>query len=546
MSEQRAAGYCRVSTEEQAEHGFSLGEQERALREDAERRGEQWTQAYIDAGVSGRSTERRVQLAAMLAAAEAGEFDVLVIPALDRLARNARDAHDLFSRLERANVGIRSLRGEVDTTTATGRLMTGVMASLAEFESNVIGERTRSGKAAAARAGRPNGGPRRFGFDQRDGTLIPRPHEIAVVERVLREAVAGRSQTEIAAGLNADGHTTARSKPWNQTRISQMLADTIWIGVLRNREGDHRVYEPFLPVELWEAAQKTLRGPDGPRTGRRTQRFLLGNGLLRCGQCGSAMIVRRDRKDYGWYEAYLCGGRTSGATDCTQRAVQRAHVDSAVLAYFERVGLDVEATRRELAARADRERAELRSLRGQAERELAKAHERLERVKRAFQDGVIDPEDWAEQGAQLRDELTAAEQDAARLAAREAEVADDPTVLEDVELLTRLAELRAAIAGDVNASPDFAATHAALRRVFEAFHLRAVHGLHGVPVDVWDEFITEDVPTLRGEVAYVLVPVPRSDAVVLSEGKIAVQPVALGLRAESPANAGGGSNASPR
>jgi site-specific DNA recombinase len=548
MSENpRAAGYCRVSTEEQAAHGFSLGEQERALREDAERRGETWTLTYVDAGLSGRTKEKRPQLNAMLAAAERGEFDVLVIPALDRLARNARDAHELFARLERAGVAIRSLRGEVDTASATGRLMTGVMASLAEFESNVIGERTRSGKAAAARSGRANGGPRRFGFDQRDGELIPRPDEVAVVERILREAVAGRSQTEIAAGLNADGHHTARGKPWNQPQISQLLADPIWVGVLRNKEGDHHIYDPFVPVELWEAAQKTLRGPDGPRVGRRTQRFLLGNGLLRCGRCGSAMIVRRDRKNYGAYEAYLCHGRSSGATDCTQGAVQRGPVDSAVLAYFERVGLDVEATRAELAARVDRDRGELRALRGQAERELAKAEERLERVRRAFQDGIIDPDDWSEQRAQLQGELTAAKEDAARLAARETEVAGDPGVLEDVELLGRLTELRAAIAGDVSANPDdFAATHAALRRLFEAFHLRAIDGLHGGPVDVWDEFITEDVPTLGGETAYVLVPVPRSDAVVLSESKIAVRPVPLGLRAESPANAEGGSNASAR
>jgi site-specific DNA recombinase len=539
MSEHRAAGYCRVSTEEQAEHGFSLGEQERTLREDAERRGETWTHAYVDAGLSGRTKERRPQLNAMLAAAESGEFDVLVIPALDRLARNTRDLHDILARLERANVAIRSLRGDVDTSTATGRLMTGVMASLAEFESNVIGERTRSGKAAAARVGRPNGGPRRFGFDQRDGQLIPRPDEIAVVERIMREAVAGRSQTEIAAGLNADGHTTARGKRWNQPQISQLIDDPIWIGVLRNKEGDHRIAEPFVPVELWEAAQKTLRGPDGPRRGRRTQRFLLGNGLLRCGQCGSAMIVRRDRKDYGWYEAYLCGGRTSGATDCTQGAVQRPAVDSAVLGYFERVGLDVEATRAELAERAHRERGEIRALRGQAERELAKAEERLERVRRAFQDGIIEPDDWAEQRAQLQDELAGAQQDAARLVAREAEVAD-PGVLEDVELLTRLAELRSAIAGDVTANPDdFAATHAALGRVFAAFHLRPVAAEPGrydavVAVD-GEEVLLEGVPTLGG---YVLEPVPRSDAVVLS-GMGAIMPVPLGLT-----NAGGGANAS--
>ena len=87
------------------------------FREDAERRGETWTRTYVDAGLSGRSKEKRPELNAMLAAAEAGEFSVLVIPALDRLARNARDAHEIFARLEFAGVAIRSLRGEVDTTT---------------------------------------------------------------------------------------------------------------------------------------------------------------------------------------------------------------------------------------------------------------------------------------------------------------------------------------------------------------------------------------------------------------------------------------------
>src|SRR5581483_8324488 len=425
VSGQRAAGYCRVSTEEQAEQGFSLGEQERTLREDAEHRGETWTRAYVDAGLSGRSKERRPQLNAMLAAAEAGEFDVLVIPALDRLARNARDAHDIFARLERANVAIRSLRGEVDTSTSTGRLMTGVMASLAEFESNVIGERTRSGKAAAARAGRPNGGPRRFGFDQRDGQLIPRRGEIAVVERILREAVAGRSQAEIAAGLNADGHLTARGKRWNQPQISQLVADPIWIGVLKNKEGEHRIAEPYLPVELWEAAQRTLRGPDGPRAGRQSQRFLLGNGMLRCGRCGSSMQVRRERKGYGFYEVYICYGRSSGAhPDCTQSAVHRAAVDGAVLAYFERVGLDVEATRRELAERSDRERAELRTLRGQAERELAKVQAGLEKVERDYTLGDLPAADYTRLRANLDEALRASGDALERLTAREREVAD--------------------------------------------------------------------------------------------------------------------------
>jgi len=478
----------------------------------------------------------------------AGTVEAVYADAQDRLSRGRLAEWVNFKALcddngTRIVINGRELRADDEAD----EMLAAFEAMRARRESAEKSHRVKSGKARAARAGRPNGGPRRFGFDQREGRLIPRPDEIAVVERIMREAVGGRSQTEIAAGLNADGYTTARGRRWNQPQISQLLGDPIWVGVLRNREGDHRVYEPFVPAELWEAAQRTLRGPDGPRRGRTTQRFLLGNGLLRCGGCGSSMQVKRERKGYGWYEVYICYGRSSGAhPDCTQSAVQRAAVDSAVLAYFERVGLDVEATRAELAARADRERAELRALRGQAERELVKAEERLERVRRAFQDGVIEADDWAEQRAQLQGELQAAQEDAARLRAREAEVAADPGLLEDVELVARLAELRAAIAGDVTANPDdFAATHAALRRVFAAFHLRPAprFARHDAVVAVdGEELLLERVPAAG---AYVLEPEPRSDAVVLS-GAGGVVPVPLGLRGESPANADGGSNASHR
>jgi Recombinase/Recombinase zinc beta ribbon domain/Resolvase, N terminal domain len=473
---------------------------------------------------------------------EVGEVEAIYADAQDRLSRGRLAEWVNFKALcddngTRIVINGRELRADDEAD----EMLAAFEAMRARRESAEKSHRVRSGKAAAARAGRPNGGPRRFGFDQRDGQLFPRPDEIAVVERILREAVAGRSQSEIAAGLNADGHKTARGKAWNQSQVSQLVGDPIWIGVLRNKEGDHAIYEPFVPKELWDVAQKTRRGPDGPRRGRTTQRFLLGNGLLRCGSCGSAMIVRRERKPTGWYEVYICGGRSSGThPDCTQRVVHRATVDSAVLAYFEQVGLDVESTRAELAERATRERAEIRALRGQAERELAKAEERLERVRRDYQDGKLDADDWAEQRVQLQDELTAARQDAERLALRDAEVTDDPGVLEDVELLTRLAELRSAIAGDVAGNPDdFAATHAALRRVFEAFHLRSSVARIALVGD--SDYATDDADESAGGPVYVLEPVPRSDAVVLSEDGIAIRPVPLGLSSRE-----GGSNASSR
>jgi hypothetical protein len=256
------------------------------------------------------------------------------------------------------------------------------------------------------------------------------------------------------------------------------------------------------------------------------------------------MIVRRDRKGYGWYEAYICSGRSAGThPDCTQKAVQRATVDGAALAYFERVGLDVEATRAALSARADHERAEIGALRGQAEREVSKVQAGLDKVERDYTLGDLPAADYTRFRTRLEEERGAAAGALERLAAREAQVQEEGGVLEDVALLGRLAELRAAIAGDVTAdTDDFAATHAALRRVFAAFHLRRAEV--ALPTDMvvsvdGEEMLLRDVPAVVG---YTLEPEPRSDAVVLN-GMGAIVPVPLGLR-KGPANPVAGNNGS--
>lgn len=111
----------------------------------------------------------------------------------------------------------------------------------------------------------------------------------------------------------------------------------------------------------------------------------------------------------------------------------------------------------------------------------------------------------------------------------------EPGIVEDAELVVRIAELRAAIAGDVTGHPDdFAATHAAHRRLFVAFHLRPVRGANWWAQQWYDddEPVLEGIPAVGedAEPDYLLEPEPRSDAVVLREGGIVILPVPLGLR----------------
>ena len=115
-----AAAYCRVSTAAQAVDGLSLPEQEKALKAEAEAKG--WEiSLYVDKGVSGR-LEHRPQLDRLLADAEAGTIEYMLVSRLDRLGRNTRNLHNLLHRLDAAGVKFVCLSPVIDTSTASGKL----------------------------------------------------------------------------------------------------------------------------------------------------------------------------------------------------------------------------------------------------------------------------------------------------------------------------------------------------------------------------------------------------------------------------------------
>src|ERR1051326_3382234 len=103
----RAVGYARVSTQRQADEGLSLDVQESRMREHAVNAGMIWGGCYTDAGISGRRADKRPALQEMLADARAGSFDLLVIPALDRLGRNSRDLADILDDLQGLGIGVK-------------------------------------------------------------------------------------------------------------------------------------------------------------------------------------------------------------------------------------------------------------------------------------------------------------------------------------------------------------------------------------------------------------------------------------------------------
>jgi DNA invertase Pin-like site-specific DNA recombinase len=205
----RAIAYVRVSTEEQGDSGAGLEAQRRAIRAACTTRG--WDLVAVCQDIaSGKSFQNRPQLQAAREAIHRGEADVLVVAKLDRLSRSVIDAAKLINEANRQGWGLVALDLGVDTTTPQGEMVAHVMASFAQFERRLIGERTRSALAVKRAMGVQLGRP--VTMDER------------VRRRIRRHHRAGASLHSIAEKLNRDGVPTARGGVrWYASTVRRVL-----------------------------------------------------------------------------------------------------------------------------------------------------------------------------------------------------------------------------------------------------------------------------------------------------------------------------------
>lgn len=192
----RAVAYLRVSTEEQADSAAGLDAQRAAISEMAARRGWAVVDEQVDAGVSGKSMGNRPALAAALSWVERGDADVLVVAKLDRLSRSVVDFSQTLARAAAGEWSLAVIDVDVDMTSPSGELMAHIVASMAQYERRLIGERTRVALAVKREQGVRLGRPR----------TLPLP----VVARVVAERAEGATLAAIGAGLERDGVATAQ------------------------------------------------------------------------------------------------------------------------------------------------------------------------------------------------------------------------------------------------------------------------------------------------------------------------------------------------
>ena len=159
MNENLTVGiYCRVSTQEQAREGYSIGEQEQRLRSLCNAKDWIVRDTYIDGGFSGGSMDRPA-LKRLLADINKKKIDTVLVYKLDRLSRSQKDTlyliEDIFIK---QNIRFYSMTENLDTSTAFGRAMIGILSAFAQLEREQIRERSMMGKHARAKEGYFHGG----------------------------------------------------------------------------------------------------------------------------------------------------------------------------------------------------------------------------------------------------------------------------------------------------------------------------------------------------------------------------------------------------
>jgi len=148
-----AALYVRVSTEEQAKQGYSIAAQEEALTNYCKALGYDIYKIYKDEGISAKEMKNRPALQELLKNAEQQKFAAIFIYKLDRFSRSLKHLILTIDQIKSWGIDFVSLQDRIETTTASGKLMFHIISAFAEFERNVIGERTKFGMDKKARDG---------------------------------------------------------------------------------------------------------------------------------------------------------------------------------------------------------------------------------------------------------------------------------------------------------------------------------------------------------------------------------------------------------
>lgn len=218
-----AIAYLRVSTDKQADKGISLDAQQAKLHAYAALYDLQLVEVIVDTATSARTLERP-GLQRALAMLKRHEAEALVVVKLDRLTRSVADLGRLVEMyFAPGKAALLSVSEQIDTRSAAGRLVLNVLASVAQWEREAIGERTSAAMRHKQAQGEYIGGRTPYGYQLVTGVLVADPAEQAIIREARQLQATGLALRAIAAALDNRGLRARNGKAFAAMQISRML-----------------------------------------------------------------------------------------------------------------------------------------------------------------------------------------------------------------------------------------------------------------------------------------------------------------------------------
>lgn len=403
----RAGLYIRVSTDEQARHGFSLGEQRHTLEEYAARNGFTVVDTYADEGASARKAlKTRHELQRLLADVRAGLIDCILFIKLDRWFRNIADYYKVQDILDKHGVEWIATQEDYNTTTSAGRLNLNIRLSIAQNESDQTGERIRFIFDGKRRRHEAIAGHVTFGYKLEDKHYVVDEPKAAIVRAAF--LYYSVHQSIYATHLHINDHY---NQSFKLNSIAHMLSNERYIG----RFFDIDNYAPaIIDLDLWDRVQKIRaigRRAEVPRVPKEPYLF---SGLLFCPTCGRRLAGLHPKPSKKYYRCnyaareHICTFSTS-IFEPTVENYLLANIEERVSQYANQL-----------------EVVQDNSPRDDIEHRIATAKSRLDRLKDLYVTGCIDRATYDKDYKQYKAELTQASNESRR------QVQELPTNLKNI------------------------------------------------------------------------------------------------------------------
>jgi site-specific DNA recombinase len=402
----RCAIYTRKSTTEGLDSDFSTLDAQREACEAfiKSQRSQGWlplSDQYDDGGFTGGNTDRPALLS-LLADIQSGRIDCVLVYKVDRLSRSLLDFARLMEVFEANQVSFVSITQQFNTATSMGRLVLNVLLSFAQFEREIISERTSDKMCAARRKGKWLGGPPVLGYDiDRDRKrLVVNPEEVVIVRGLFDLYLQNRSMLKVAREANRRGwktksHTTKKGNlrkglPFDKARLQRILANVTYTGQVNHKgqifAGEHAA---IIDPAVFDQVQEQIRQNThvGQKAARHPHIGLL-KGLMKCGNCGGALAHTYAKKQNRLYRYYLCITKQKRGRDvCDTRPLPAQEIEDHVVMMIRRIGEDPDLREKAFADTVKRRQSQttkLESERRQLTEEKRQLEKKIERLVAAI------------------------------------------------------------------------------------------------------------------------------------------------------------------